>query len=218
MAELRNSGPPQFPKGDAAWKYDHLSISRTMGGAGANETTNPINLDAPPPAWVFETLNDDNDPGENKIYTQRILANDLYPYSVRPDLRLRDSIKDENIKNHIMIQMSSKNKTGAQGGILNVPFVNRFVPTVEMNTRMWIETVVEDGREILQLQYEQVIFFEFAFGDDGGTTSWPHIQVNTLRKIEDVSPEQRRLIEEQFPDANSILPSTPTSGCPYHKE
>lgn len=209
-------GPPQFPTGYAAWKYDHLSISRTMGGAGASET-NPINLDQPAPAWVFEKLDDQNDPGENKIYTQRILANDLYPYSVRPDLRLRDSINGEDIKNHILIQMSSKNKTGAQGGILNVPFVNRFVPTVEMNTRMWIETVVEDGREILQLQYEQVIFFEFHFGDDGGTTSWPHIQVNTLRKIEDIPADQRRIIDEQFPDAN-FIGAPAASGCPYHKE
>ena len=210
-------GPPQFPQGSAAWKYDHLSLSRTMGGAGASET-NPINLDQPAPAWVHKVLNDENDPGENKIYTQRILAHDLYPYSVRPDLRLRDSNKGENIKNHILIQMSSKNKTGAQGGILNVPFVNRFVPTVEMNMRMWVETVIEDEKEILQLQYEQIIFFEFAFGDDGGTTSWPHIQVNTLRKIGDVPADQRRLIEEQFSNSNKIESSVPASECPHHKE
>lgn len=214
-------GPPQFPEGDAAWKYDHLSISRTMGGAGASEA-NPINLDQAPPAWVFENLNDENDPGENKIYTQRILAHELYPYSVRPDLRLRDTIKGENIKNHVLIQMSSKNKTGAQGGILNVPFVNRFTPTVEMNMRMWVETVVENDKEILQLQYEQIIFFEFAFGDDGGTTSWPHIQINTLRKIEDVPANQRKLIEEQFMDVKTTIggdqSESSASGCPYHKE
>jgi len=210
-------GPPPFPEGDAAWKYDHLSLSKTMGGAGASEK-DPINLDKPAPDWVFEKLNDINDFGENKIYTQRILADPLYPYSVRPDLRLRDTNKGDNIINHVLIEMSSKNKTGAQGGILNVPFVNRFVPTVEMNTRMWIETVLEDGKEILQLQYEQVIFFEFDFGDDGGTTSWPHIQVNTLRKIEDVPLDQRRLIEEQFPDSKKYESSASASGCPYHKE
>lgn len=207
---------PVFPYGDAAWKYDHLSISRTMGGAGASETK-PINLDEAPPKWVFETLDKNNDPQENRIYTQRILAHPLYPYSVRPDLRLRDSLKGEIVKNHVFIQMSSKNKTGAQGGILNVPFVNRFVTTVEMNMRMWIETVIEEGKEILQLQYEQIIFFEFDFGDDGGTTSWPHIQVNTLRKIEDVSPEQQNLIEEQFPSSHKPASSTAGSGCPYHK-
>lgn len=210
-------GPPPFPEGDAAWKYDHLSLSRTMGGAGASEA-DPINLDEPAPAWAFEKLDDINDPGENKIYTQRILADPLYPYSVRPDLRLRDTNKADNIINYVLIQMSSKNKTGAQGGILNVPFVNRFVPTVEMNTRMWIETVKENDKEILQLQYEQVIFFEFDFGDDGGTTSWPHIQVNTLRKIEDVPLDQRRLIEEQFPGSKKIESAPSASGCPYHKE
>lgn len=209
-------GKPKFPHGNKAWKYDHLSISRTMGGAGASEK-DPINLDEAPPEWVFQKLDSKNDPQENRIYTQRILAHPLYPYSVRPDLRLRDSIKGEKIKNHVLIQMSSKNKTGAQGGILNVPFVNRFVTTVEMNMRMWIETVKEDGKEILQLQYEQIIFFEFDFGDDGGTTSWPHIQVNTLRKIEDVSPEQRQLMEEQFPSSRKVESSPEASGCPYHK-
>jgi hypothetical protein len=214
-------GAPQFPKGDAAWDYDHLSISRTMGGAGASR--DHINLDQPAPAWVHQILDDKNDPGENKIYTQRILAHDLYPYSVRPDLRLRDSIKGEKINNYVLIEMSSKNKTGAQGGILNVPFVNRFVPTVEMNMRMWVETVEENGREILQLQYEQVIFFEFDFGDDGGTTSWPHIQINTLRKLEDVPADQRALAEEQFgikkPDVSPAIETSPeASGCPYNKE
>ncbi|WP_316633868.1 peroxidase, FMP-type [uncultured Flavobacterium sp.] len=208
-------GAPKFPEGDAAWKYDHLSISKTMGGAGASESQ-PINLDKPAPAWVFQKLDYLTDPEENKIYTQRILADPLYPYSVRPDLRLRDSNKGENIKNNALIHLSSKNKTGAQGGILNVPFVNRFVPTVEMNMKMWIETVVEDDKEILQLQYEQIIFFEFDFGDDGGTTSWPHIQVNTLRKIEDVPADQRRLIEEQFLCSNKTESSA--SGCPHHKE
>lgn len=208
------AGAPDFPKGLDAWDYDFLSISKTMGGADAK--ANPINLDEPAPSWVFEELDEHNDPRENKIYSQRILAHHLYPYSVRPDLRLRDSIKGEIIKDHVHIQMSSKNKTGAQGGILNVPFVNRFAPTVEMNMQMWVETVVEDGKEILQLQYEQVILFEFHFGDDGGTTSWPHIQINTLRKIEDVSEEQRRLIDEQF-NSNKIK-SSGSAECPYHKE
>jgi len=221
------SGAPQFPYGNATWNPPYLAISPTMGGAGAS-VTNPINLDEPAPAWVHETLTDENDPGSNKIYTQRILANELYPYCVRPDMRLRDTLSGQNVANHVLIQMSSKMKTGAQGGILNVPFVNRFVPTVEVDFRLWIETVIEDGKEILQLQYEQIIFFEFDFGNDGGTTSWPHIQVNTLRKIEDIPADQRQIIEEQFYNASSGMNITttskitpgdinPPSGCPYHK-
>ena len=53
-----------------------------------------------------------------------------------------------------------------------------------MKFRMWIETVIDCGKEVLQLQYEQIQIFEFQFGTDGGTTRWPHIQVNTLRKKE----------------------------------
>ncbi|MFL9833777.1 peroxidase, FMP-type [Chryseobacterium terrae] len=221
------NGSPQFPYGDATWDPPHLAISPTMGGAGAS-VTNPINLDEPAPAWVHETLNDENDPGSNKIYTQRILANELYPYCVRPDMRLRDTLSGQNVANYVLIQMSSKMATGAQGGILNVPFVNRFVPTVEVEFSLWIETVIEDGKEILQLQYEQIIFFEFDFGNDGGTTSWPHIQVNTLRKIEDIPADQRKIIEEQFFNAPSGMSMTtpasntensinPPPGCPYHK-
>lgn len=208
-------GSPEFPDGNEAWDPDHLSISPTMGGAGASPS-NPIDLDRPAPAWVHEKLNDINDPGENKIYTQRILADDLYPYSVRPDLRLRDTLRDQTVKNHVHIKMTSKMKTGAQGGILNVPFVNRFVPTVDVEMHMWIETVMEDGKEILQLQYEQIVFFEFDFGDDGGTTSWPHIQVNTLRKMEDIPEDQRTVIEEQFFNDNGSGAHM-ASGCPYHK-
>lgn len=208
------NGAPQFPTGNATWDPPHLAISPTMGGAGAS-VKNPINLDEPAPAWVHETLTDENDPGSNKIYTQRILANELYPYCVRPDMRLRDAISGQKVENYVLVQLSSRKATGAQGGILNVPFVNRFVPTVEVEFNLWIETVIEDGKEILQLQYEQIIFFEFDFGNDGGTTSWPHIQVNTLRKIEDIPADQRRVIEEQF--FNAPAPMNVSSVCPYHK-
>src|SRR3989338_1725703 len=207
---------------DGPYFIPDYSISPTMGGAGASPA-HPINLDQPAPAWVHETLTDQNDPGSNKIYTQRILADDLYPYSVRPDLRLRDTLSGQNVANYVLVQMSSKKDTGAQGGILNVPFVNSFVPTVEVDMNIWIETVIENGKEILQLQYEQIVFFEFDFGNDGGTTSWPHIQVNTLRKLEDIPEDQRRIIEEQFfdckkPSGNiSAEMADPASGCPHHK-
>jgi hypothetical protein len=215
------NGSPEFPYGEDAWEPDHLSISRTMGGAGVTPD-NIIDLDQPAPDWVHETLTDKNDPGSNKIYTQRILADDLYPYSVRPDLRLRDTLRGQEVSNYVHVKMSSKMKTGAQGGILNVPFVNRFVPTVEVDMQMWIETVIENGKEILQLQYEQIVFFEFDFGNDGGTTSWPHIQTNTLRKLEDIPEDQRKVIEEQFfntqPEIVTGGTVNPSSGCPYHKE
>lgn len=180
----RNSehqGAPIFPKGDAAWDFNHLAISKSMGGAGTTPG-NPINLDQPAPAWVHDKTLPIKDPSGNRTYTQRILAHDLYPYPVRPDLRLRDALVGQEVKKHILIEMSTKETGGPQGAVINNPFVDRFTPIHEMNFRLWIETIVEDGKEILQLQYEQIQYFEFSFGTDGSTTRWPHIQINTLRK------------------------------------
>ena len=42
------------------------------------------------------------------------------------------------------------------------------------------EVVHENGEVVLQIQYEQVMYFVFMFGTDGSATVWPHIQVNTL--------------------------------------
>jgi hypothetical protein len=174
-------GKPQFPSGVAAWDFDHLSISRTMGAAGTTPST-PIDLDAPAPNWVNDLSLPFRDPSGNRTYTQRILAHPLYPHSVRPDLRLRDVIRDQDIASFILISMDTTEEEGPRGGILNSPIITRYVPTTRMRFRMWIETVIEDGKKVLQLQYDQISHFEFHFGTDGGTTFWPHIQVNTLRK------------------------------------
>ncbi|WP_221794305.1 peroxidase, FMP-type [Oceanobacter mangrovi] len=175
------TGAPEFPTGDATWDPAHLAISDSMGGAGASPS-NPINLDQPAPAWVDDKSLPDTDPSGNRTYTQRILAHELYPYSVRPDLKLRDVLSSQNVKSYTLLTMATEQTGGAQGGVLNTPFVQRFTPIREMQFRLWIETIEENGEEILQLQYEQIQFFEFQFGTDGGTTRWPHIQVNTLRK------------------------------------
>lgn len=182
------------------WDKDHLALSDTMGtGISPTNKNRPFDLYNPPlPFTPTEDFNEENDPGEEEVYTQQLFLHNLYPYSVRPDLRLRDAIKNQNIKNHIKVEMFTKKDEGAQGGIVNIPFVNRFVPTVNMKMNMWLETVVEDGKEILQLQYEQIVFFEFGFGDSGGTTSWPHIQVNTLRQAKDLNEYSRKLAVEQF--------------------
>lgn len=176
-----HQGTPVFPEGEAAWDFDHLAISKSMGGAGTTPE-NPINLDQAPPAWVFDKSLPIQCPSGNRTYTQRILAHELYPYSVRPDLRLRDAIKHMQVDGYTLIEMSSIEKGGPEGGVINNPFVKRYTPIKEMNFRMWIQKVKENGQEILQLQYEQISFFEFQFGTGGGVTRWPHIQINTLRK------------------------------------
>lgn len=173
-------GKPYFPTGIDAWQEEHLSISRTMGGGAG-----PHDLDKGPPSFTFDDTLFMRNPSGNTTYTQRIFAHELYPYSVRPDLRLRDVIKDQNIISHqkIVLDTEFDNGQGPQGGVLSTPMVDKFTPVKKCTFRMWIEKVEEEcGKTVLQLQYEQVMFFEFGFGTDGGTTFWPHIQVNTLRK------------------------------------
>jgi hypothetical protein len=188
---FRFPGAPQWPHGEATWpkrgspeRY-HMAISDSMGG-GPNQ---PINLDEPAPPAVTDPCAFHNDPESNLSYTQRMITHPLYPCSVRPDLRLRDATAHQNITNYVTFNLDtlqvsdpSQGLGGPQGGVLNIPFVTRFTPVRRARVQMWIETVKEGDEEFLQLQYEQVCTFEFGFGTDGGTTVWPHIQVNTLRK------------------------------------
>ena len=104
--DSRVIGKPDFPTGDKTWNINHLAISKSMGLAGTTPGK-PINLDKPAPAWVHDQSLPTNDPGGNRTYTQRILAHELYPYSVRPDLRLRDTIKDQEIKQFVLIQLNT---------------------------------------------------------------------------------------------------------------
>lgn len=222
---------------NSQWDYDHLAVSRTMGGGKNGNNINfpdtsdlkrPFDLDNPPlPFTPIKELNLENDNGENLVYSQRMFLHPLYPFAIRPDLRLRDAIKEQTIERYMHFTLSSKNKTGAQGGILNIPFVNRFVPTVEMNMNMWMEEVTENGKTFIQLQYEQIIFFEFGFGDNGGLTSWPHIQVNTLRKYADLNDISKAMADKQFinPEKEALKKKIEAytnsetgenSKCPYH--
>jgi len=210
-------GTQLFPKGVDAWENGNslkTTVSPTMGGPGNDPTHGPIDLDKPknsfPGNWVEDpNLTEETDKGSNLIYVQRIFAHALYPYSVRPDIRLRHTLDKQKVKDFVHIKMFTQKATGAQGGIINVPFVKRFVNTVDTTFDLFIETVIETGddgkeKEVLQLQYVQVVHFEFHFGNGGGTTSWPHIQVNTLRKLEDVPQDQRDVIQDQFKDNFTI--------------
>lgn len=185
---------------NAYWDYKHLAFSKTMGGGiSPTNKTRPFNFNYPPlPFTKMADFDSANDQGEEEVYVQRLFTHDLYPYSTRPDLRLQDAIKEQSVQKFIQISLSSKQKTGASGGVLNIPFVDRFVPTTSVTFNLWIEEVEEQGRIFTQLQYEQIVLFEFGFGDSGGTTSWPHIQVNTLRKYEDLNEYSKKFAENQF--------------------
>lgn len=97
------------------------------------------------------------------------------------DSTLRDHIEGQDILKTTTIVLSSKN----DGGILNVPFIEKFADTTRFDATFWIETVCrEDGSRFQQLQYRQVSDLAF-FPKAGapGLIKWPHPNVNTLVKV-----------------------------------
>lgn len=180
-------GKPNWPESFAACaetEHEHIAISKSMGWGQGNVSN--IDLDKDQPRWVFDNLDD-----YPEAFVRRVFQHTLYPYSVRPDLRLRDSIKAQKIVNHCYMELSSDNTNGEggfKGAISNQPFVAKFCNTKKMNMRLWIEQVEAESGEIIdQLQYEQVVFFEFMSNATGATVIWPHIMVNTLRRENEVN-------------------------------
>lgn len=132
------------------------------------------------------------DPNSGRAYIHKIFVYDqfgaCFPYTVQPNIKLTDANKDLKIQSYDLITLDSEHDTGRQGGVLSNVMVGRYCRTARMQLRMWIERV-DLGPEkgvVDQLQYEQIVDFEFMFGSTGGTTLWPHIQVNTLRRKADV--------------------------------
>ena len=88
-------------------------------------------------------------------------------------------------KSYDLIELDTYHPTGIQGGAINNVMIERYCRVVRVKMRMWIEQIHISENEIIdQLQYEQIVYFEFMFGSSGKTTQWPHIQVNTLRRID----------------------------------
>ena len=119
-----------------------------------------------------------------------------------------------------MIELDSFHTTGIQGGVINNVMIERYCRVARMRYRMWIEEVYDEefGGLIEQLQYEQIVDFEFMFGSDGGTTLWPHIQVNTLRRLKD-TPADRRLPAINLPTETpeKVKEDAPKAVCPMMK-
>ena len=117
-----------------------------------------------------------------------------FPFTVQPNLKLSDANEGLEFKKYDMIELDTFHETGVQGGAINNVMIERYCKVVRMRYRMWIEEVYDKDwdKTVQQLQYEQIVDFEFMFGSSGGTTLWPHIQVNTLRLEKDI-PEDKRL-------------------------
>lgn len=99
-----------------------------------------------------------------------------------PGLILQAAIKDQNITNTVVIQVSTAAVQGSTG-ILNIPFVVRNANALQMDAIFWIETVEPtNGDPFLQLQYIQRVILDFPPKPGASIIHWPHISVATLVK------------------------------------
>jgi hypothetical protein len=197
----------QAPAIAELWQQEYLAISPTMG---INPATDLIPGSRKKPDWTKlprEAQNPDGGPGNSGVnsgraYFEKIFNYDQFgasfPYTVQPNLKLTDA--NENLKfiKYDLIELDSCHNTGVQGATVNNVMIERYCRVARMRFRMWLEEIEENGKIIDQLQYEQIVDFEFMFGSDGGTTLWPHIQVNTLRREKDI-PVDRRLPPIKLP-------------------
>ncbi|MBQ4861562.1 hypothetical protein J8L98_07650 [Pseudoalteromonas sp. MMG013] len=185
----------------ALWEQQYLSISPTMGMDPARDL---IAGSREKPKWTALPREDQEGGGVNsaRAYFQRIFNYDQfgakYPYTVQPNLLLTDANKNLKFKRFDLIELDSQHDTGVQGATVNNVMIERYCRVARMRHRMWLEEIEVKGKDgkikvIDQLQYEQIVDFEFMFGSSGGTTLWPHIQVNTLRRVEDIP------LDEQLP-------------------
>lgn len=100
-----------------------------------------------------------------------------------PNMALQEAIAGQHIVSTTSLSVSTQDS----GGMLNIPFVDRYAKASEFTCTYWIETVRDSasGEEVQQLQYSQQANIEFLQtfgGPPGQLIMWPHVNVNTLRK------------------------------------
>lgn len=91
---------------------------------------------------------------------------------------LNQAIQGQNIVKTTLLEVDTNNG----GGVLNINYIKNNANTPWLGSKFWIEEIEENGRTTLQLQYMQKTIIKFLENDSGKLVSWPHIDVNTLRK------------------------------------
>lgn len=77
-----------------------------------------------------------------------------------------------------------------EGGIVNIPFIERQADAAEMQSTFWIMELDEEGlngNPKLVMAYTQFIFLDFfpRRNDPTQLIRWPHISINMMEKIEE---------------------------------
>lgn len=101
---------------------------------------------------------------------------------IDPNSALRSMLKGKNILNMTSLVLSTAN---ANGGILNIPFIQQNVDTTKMTSIFWVQEIERKGLlpNLHQLQYTQTIDLVFPATGTTEKIIWPHVTVNTLRRV-----------------------------------
>ena len=94
---------------------------------------------------------------------------------------LRALADKQTINNVTTITVDTQNQGGS---IANIPFLDEYVSPSRFQSTFWIEDVTIDGLHVQQLQYSQQADLNFIpKTNPPGDIMWPHVNVNTLRKV-----------------------------------
>lgn len=94
---------------------------------------------------------------------------------------LKATVAAQSVGKVTTITVDTQNKGGS---ISNIPFVDAHVNPSRFQSTFWIEEVSVDGVGCMQLQYSQQADLNFIKKHNlPGDILWPHVNVNTLRKI-----------------------------------
>jgi hypothetical protein len=159
------------PHGDAVMALGNSSV--TNGRPGINKTLSSLPTGNLPPVF-----------GYTDVYTPTIVPG--YVNST-PNTYLTDYLDaQEKIGRIVTGSTNLTVSTANNGGINNIPSVNKNADAKAFNSTFWIETVKDTttGKSFQQLQYSQntTIDFPIKTNKPGETIHWPHINVNTLIK------------------------------------
>ncbi|MFC3032853.1 peroxidase, FMP-type [Pseudoalteromonas fenneropenaei] len=205
------------------WEQQYLAVSPTMG---INPQQDLIAGSRKKPKWTKLPREEQEGGGLNsgRAYFESIFNYNKFgakfPYTVQPNLKLIDANKGLTFKRFDLIELDSRQDTGLQGATVNNVMIERYCRVTRMRHRMWLEEIEVTDKSgktkvIDQLQYEQIVDFEFMFGSDGGTTQWPHIQVNTLRRIEDI-PADEQLPLIKLPEEEEKVETDNLKSCVHY--
>lgn len=85
--------------------------------------------------------------------------------------------------------MLTVDSTRQDAGVVNIPFVVKQAEPVSMKSTFWIQELKEKdecGHPQLRLQYSQIVMLDFFRPREDGhpdRARWPHISINTLKKV-----------------------------------